>query len=376
MTKQQGLFYVPLILAFMLLPSPEQRGLNTLATITSKSTTRTTVQGTTNLFLGIALVVLPVLYWDSQRWAVAPSPWDLSIRNYGPLVMAPIDSLAVRAHAWSTVLWFFGATPYGWLLYFLLTVIAGVVIGSTKQSIPRLRFALLAGWLLAYFGAHLLTTIQIWDRYLLPLIPISVLLLAFHSTKSKRWLLPQLAVFHRFTWGAILLLALPGALLAARGRIPIGGDHGAFTGLTDAVAWLQQTSQTGDDHLPLILYQQALGWQLQFYLYDEVQKGEIELRWFANGVTLADNAAKHVAHARYLLQPSWQAQPMLPQHMATRKQLLAEGKPFGVFVLYRIESKPELPCSWCFCSTVSRETKGRTPRRWQLSPLAVPQSRP
>ena len=79
MTKQQGLFFVPLVmvagwLSWTKEPHP--------------------AAGRTQFFvpalgflLGLVLVILPILSWDSLRWAVAPSPWDLGARNVGTLTL-------------------------------------------------------------------------------------------------------------------------------------------------------------------------------------------------------------------------------------------------------------------------------------------------
>ena len=77
------------------------------------------------------------------------------------------------------------------------------------------------------------------------------------------------------------------AFAAAQGRLPIGGDHGAYSGLDEVAAWLDARA----DAAPVV-YQRNLGWHFQFYLFDALQAGRADLRWYPSSVALADNAAK------------------------------------------------------------------------------------
>ena len=88
MTKQQGVFFVPLALAVLIAGNPKAKAV---------ATAILRVGG------GLALTVLPILYWDSLRWAVAPSPWDLGVRNYGALEVLSIDQWPDRGCAYRRI---------------------------------------------------------------------------------------------------------------------------------------------------------------------------------------------------------------------------------------------------------------------------------
>src|SRR5690606_19177499 len=109
---------------------------------------------------------------------------------------------------------------------------------------------------------HLATTMQVWDRYLLPLAPfvaVGIGGLAAAGLADLR---------SRQHWvGAIFILALllPPAVRAADGRLPIGSDHGAYGELRTALAWLRATMPED-----VVLYHRELGWHAQFYLFDEL----------------------------------------------------------------------------------------------------------
>jgi len=335
MTKQQGLLYVPLISVVLWRAHPvDARRIGPM--------------GSRGLWFlcGLLLVIAPIFYWDSLRWSVAPSPWDLSVRNYGALqLLAPGEWLA-RGRAWAGLLWYFTAS---WPLWCLI----GALVLSASWSVPLHRLLPLgksvACWLALWSGGflllHITTSVQVWDRYLLPLVPMMCLLVAWASAQASNGFL--WSWFPRWQWmGALvgLLLLLPPALLASVGGIPIGADHGASRGLSEAITWLKAQAPAN-----AILYDQQLGWQYQFYLYDQFASGAYERRWFPNAVSLADNAAKVPSRTRWLVQPDWVPQPNLALHLAVRQLELAPAARFGGITIYRVQNKAQAPCDWCLC---------------------------
>jgi hypothetical protein len=164
----------------------------------------------------------------------------------------------------------------------------------------------------------------------------------------------QLSV-RRLALGLVgLLTFLPPALTATSGGLPIGGDHGAYNGLTATIARLQQVAPAD-----AILYHQRLGWHYQFYLFDEVASGAYDLRWYPTAVYLAANATQSPNRPRFLLLPAWAPQPDLPLHLATRRLSLQQIAQVDQMTLYRIANQPQAGCRWCRCQR-------RTP--WPLWP--------
>ncbi len=103
MTKQQGVFYTPLVI-----------GLLWLDEVPAASHSRQRLRRYAWFVAGVALVTLPILYWDSLRWAVAPSPWDLSVRNYASLALLDPGDWPARAAMWRPLLWDLGASWAAW----------------------------------------------------------------------------------------------------------------------------------------------------------------------------------------------------------------------------------------------------------------------
>ncbi|MCB0123322.1 MAG: glycosyltransferase family 39 protein [Caldilineaceae bacterium] len=371
MTKQQGLLYVPLVFALSLLAVPPLPTVKQSVKQPPIVTTRT--KSVLRLVSGLLFITGPILYWDSQRWAVAPSPWDLSVRHYGGLALADATLWPERARAWAGLLWYVGGNWLGWAHYALLALLTLVALWprsrpGNHQARPRLAPLLLAGWSVGFLVVHLITTVQIWDRYLLPLLPIIVLLLEPAVANRAR-----IGSFGKPKFAAVvacvlLTILLPGGLRAARGEVPLGGDHGAYSGLTEAVTWLTSERSTSDAHLPFLLYQQPFGWQLQFYLYDATRNDAVEVRWFANEVTLADNAAKSPAQRRFLLQPQWQSTPALALHLATRNLQITARKHFGMLTLFEIQNRPQPPCPWCLCTPATAQPQSTEHPLWSTFP--------
>ncbi|MCP4537629.1 MAG: hypothetical protein GY832_10815, partial [Chloroflexi bacterium] len=173
---------------------------------------------------------------------------------------------------------------------------------------------------LSYLFFHLLLAFPVWDRYLLPMAPVAALLvgriLGTMVPGAKRsgigyWVLDIMAPRTqwvteralRFTLYVLLFASLiGGGVMAARGRIPVGGDHGAFDGLDEVVDYLQG--------LPVgtVLYDRWLSWHYDYYLFDAYlyRAGFPSPGWLAD-----DAAAFYDGRPRYLVLPDWESSARL-----------------------------------------------------------------
>lgn len=332
MTKQQGLLYAPLIFG-MLWIEP--------ATV---SASRTVSRRKWLWFLfGSALIVLPLVFIDSLRWSIAPSPWDLSIRNYGDLAFVPVSDWWSRTWAWLEILWHFVGSITGWVVLAIALIVSLFqwIKDVTARPWASLSTILLLGWTTGFLLVHITTSVQIWDRYLLPLLPIVALcigrLWARLFEGKRRWLVYGLSLLS-------VAILMQSGWHAARGQIPIGGDHGDLDGLHEAMAWLQ--TEQGDE--PYIIYHHSLGSQLRFYLYEEVQQGQAELRWYPHATYLFDNAVKAPHRRKFLLQPDWAPFPSLETQSAARRVQITRLKRHKNFQAFELTTSG-LDCDWCLC---------------------------
>jgi hypothetical protein len=163
----------------------------------------------------------------------------------------------------------------------------------------------LIGFALFYFFLHWLVAFPLWDRYLLPLVPVVGLLLGrglavfqeVMRTRSDGWV----NAFRASRWALYALLAsllVISGVRAADGHVPVGGDHGAYDGLKDAVGFLRALP-TGT-----VLYDRWLSWHFDFYLFDAnlYRAGFAAPEWLAS-----DAAAFYDGRPRYVVVPRWES---------------------------------------------------------------------
>ena len=397
MTKQQGLFYVPLVLGMIMLSWARPhwpRRKNMLKEVLYWAG-------------GTATVVAPIIYWDSLRWATAPSPWDLSMRNYGGVSGAPIAQWLPRAQSWGALAWYVLASNYLWLfvtamLIYAMLIYPGMgrvllpatarrqmkaalwpikkrffkphqtlttlcaersfmaIVPTTAHQMQRIKLPtrqrnsalLFMAWLLGFIAIHLGANIQIWDRYLLPLIPVAALLWGGYVASELRRAAPKLASVIIVTW---LLLLAPPAWQAAQGGLPIGGDHGDYAGLRPALQWIKQEALADSAPTRIVLYHNVLGWHFQYYLYTQIQNGQIDLRWFPNVFYLAQNATTAPHMRKFLITPSWAPARELAEFATmSRVQVIPRAR-FGKMRIVELAPLAAGYCDWCYCNGWPRE---------------------
>ena len=387
--KQQGVLFMPLIAAALAI-SVYTRRQNSKSSHSIRS-------ALSYWAIGLLFASAPVLLWDSLRWDVAPSPWDLATRNYAPLQLVPLSTVLSRLDGWTQLLWYLTSSTVVWLLLgagaclsllrwamqwvdlsaadrfrlvnpgknphtvptggraagFLSCLEVPLLVSGTAYSRPtglgslgsmEIQKWVLLFWTFGFLILHILTTVQLWDRYLLPLAPILSL---FCSLIGATILTSHRAGRTQIVAVALtMLLMLPPAFQAARGRLPLGGDHGTYSGLPTAIAWLKQ-------HMAeeFILYHQVLGRHYNFYLFDEIQGGTIEPRWFSTGTYLADNVEKSPRRRKIIVLPNWAPQPDLTARLNMRGFVLREQLRSGNFTLFEIAAKQTQGCVWCFCGS-------------------------
>ncbi len=344
MTKQQGLLYLPLIAGAIWFAAS---GVNAPGATQETGFLAKTRFLTLHLLGGMALIVLPILYWDSMRWAVAPSPWDLSVQHYGGLSLAPLAEWPARAQAWAALVWELGGS---WLVWGGLGALWALYGWRRLHSPADERNAARGrpsawGWTLLWAGGflafHVATNIQVWDRYLLPLTPIMALFGGWTLAIALADISPRPRDLAMILAACLLLFP---AWSAAQGRTPTGGDHGAYDGLREAVAWIQAAAPE-----EAILYHRELGWNYQFYLFDEVRAGRYQLRWFPNATALADDVTKHPTPRAFYIQPDWAPLRDNAHQLSARSVERVKRARFGQMTVYELRNLETGFCDWCFC---------------------------
>ncbi len=236
---------------------------------------------------GFLLVFTIVLWWDSLRWQWMPSFWQSGATAYGGLAWAHWSDLPQRIGQWGELVGY----VFGWPLLALLVACSGIGLRLSRRSLGAFD-RLLVAFVVVYLGVHLVTTMAVWDRYALPLVPLLALLLghglallwdaldeagrvdAFAGSRLK---------LHRRRWLAALLAVVLGytVWLAAFSHIPVG-DATAYDGAAQVSEHVRQTQPPG-----AILYHHWFGWHYGFYLAD----APVDLRYWESPADLAAKAA-------------------------------------------------------------------------------------
>jgi 4-amino-4-deoxy-L-arabinose transferase-like glycosyltransferase len=304
-TKQHAILLIPLILATGLVQltsaDPSQR--------VSLSAVGRALRA---IGLGFALPFLAVIAWDAARWSARPGFWEQSAMSYGGLVWAPPSHWAERWMTWLSWARYLAGSP----LLAALAILAGLALMVVDwRCFPRRRETRLDTiWLvyaLAYIAAHTLLRFSIWDRYLLPLAPLTALLLARAGTafetarpcprplwrdRSRPYVSQWLSRLQVLVICLALLLALYSGYQAARNGYPIGGDHWAYQGLDEIVAYLQEHASPD-----AVLYHHWLRWHYSYYLHGST----FELKWWQSGEHMRREVERDAAREQYVVLPDW-----------------------------------------------------------------------
>jgi hypothetical protein len=317
-TKQQGLFFLPLVAIVALLSAhrarkraPGSRSAPGSTTSDPASTGGSSAAPARRILrlpgrlwdqrwvrfgLGFALVVVGVLWWDAARLQ-RPGFLEQSLISYGGLSPAQPASLGERAMEWLDLV---GAFWSPWFLALSVCALCLWGIGGLRGWFPgwsRIDLALFL-FALAYLLLHWLVGFQVWDRYLLALVPLVALLAAraFVTLGAAIPFTPGRRVYAT-ALGLVLAASLLEPLLqATRSELPIGGDHGAYDGIDHLATYMRTQAPSGS-----VLYHYWLGYHYRFYLYD----APLRLHWYPDLEDLAHDTHVYRREPRYIAFPSF-----------------------------------------------------------------------
>jgi hypothetical protein len=350
-TKQTGLVWLPLVIVLQIgntrsrIPNTEYQISNVACRLPSLGS----VQFAICHLLFTALCVIGLVYaWDWVRIVQgAESFWRLGVARYGGLRAIWPQEVRSRLRGWVGLVRYLFVSPVvnGMLLMGLpLLVWRGTV--HRRYARESLADVFLISFCMIYLLFLWLWAFPVWDRYLLPLVPLLAILLARVSRSLVGWmgivlgglqsLMPRLpfAVCHLLL---AICLALP-AWNGAHSRYPVGGDHGAYDGI-DTVAEFVHGLPEGT-----VVYQHWLGWHHSYYLFDS----PVYVAYWPTPAWLAgDVRAFGVREPRYITFPSWESRARVAQALAGvgygLRPVLTTTRRDGTssFTVYRIRSLPE-----------------------------------
>jgi len=239
-------------------------------------------------FLGVAVVVtLVFLVWDSAR-GVNGGYWAVGFSVGNPNRLIRSNEVWPRAQSWLHWLRYL----VGWPPLAIVGLILPVVVWGRGGRGTRGASAtlILLTYLVGYVGIYWMIAFNIFDRYLLPLVPLAGLLIGC-------------AVRFLFRERALLATALVCAALfspawqASHDVYPIGGDHGMYDGIDRVGAFLARQP------VGTVVYDHWLGWPLSYYAFD----ARVYVYWFPSPLDLTGDllAQFEQDEPRYLVLPAW-----------------------------------------------------------------------
>jgi hypothetical protein len=305
------------------------------------------------LSFGIAFTAMLglAMAWDIAR-ARQPGFMAQSLISYGGLSLSP-------GSAWEHWLAFADLLRYGTGSRVLNVVLLSGVplllvadglmwlghpkIGSSRMSALELRGqagsdVILVVFITLFLIGHSLVAFEVWDRYLLGLIPLLALLLA--RVLTLPWRLLSNVPFGRFL-GILFALTMLSFTVrpmrdAAASRFPVGGDHGAYQGIEQVANYFQTVPAQAT------LYHRWLGWHWRFYLWGS----HYDFCVWTSPADLAAQAAARPGARRYIVFPSWHSSTEARLALADAGLELREvGRAYRddgsfSFIIYRIEEAP------------------------------------
>jgi 4-amino-4-deoxy-L-arabinose transferase-like glycosyltransferase len=270
---------------------------------------------------GIVPILLLLISWAAAR-PEAVQLWSQQMANFGGVRLAWSWELGPRLLAWSR-LWVLAlGLPFTVATLALAFVAAMLRIANDQPTnlhpehlywqIARQPANLIAGWLLlyllGYFLLHWLIAVPIWDRYLLPLMPLLAVIIGIGI--GRFWLVisdrPRLLLAG--VLAGIALLQAPWASAARNGLYPIGGLTTADEGAAEIGQYL------ADAPAGTVLYDHWYGWHWRYHLFDR----GVYVSWFPHAQGLVEDLHVFVRQAtdgsaaRFVVLPaSAVAQPVI-----------------------------------------------------------------
>jgi hypothetical protein len=277
-TKVQGLFFLPLVFIFQGTGGKGQRAGRKFQVSSFKFILSPLHLVILSFIIGLASIIIAVLLWDRLRGG-APFWLQQSI-NYGGIRLIYPSEVGPRLIGWLSFLPYFFGPIVGAISLIVIPIGLWLDLKYHARSHEALIDLLLLAYLIGFIAFHWLLAFQIWDRYLLLVVPITALLIGRFITRmldSFKDHLVTLSPSHLVIFA--IILCLPYALGASKSQYPIGSDHGANDGI-DQVADYLKTLPSGT-----VVYDHWLAWELSYYLGE----GQVYLAYFDTPSALADD---------------------------------------------------------------------------------------
>lgn len=253
--------------------------------------------------LGMVPLVILLIVWD----VVQDGQLNLigrQLTSFGGLRISWSWELWPRLEAWGRQWSYLLDSP---VLIFAIILTAPLFLALLIDEHNRLTAVdlLFIVFLVAYFVFHWFLAIPVWDRYVLPVLPLVGIILGRYVWRTINFIRPALPqrpgnwlLSQRIIWLVpliLLILQAPSVLKAYRGELPIGGGPTADSGASLIAAELDNSPHG------TVLYDHWYSWQWRYHLFDQ----NVYVNWFPSPEDLAEDLAVfgHTDDKRYIVLP-------------------------------------------------------------------------
>ncbi len=235
-------------------------------------------------FLPVLCLLLAWEIWRGGRFSIVES----QIQSYGGFRLAWSWELWPRLEAWAAQWSLVLESPVlEFLLILALPPFIAMLIDQRDRAAALDRLLVL--YVLAYFLLHWFVAVPVWDRYVLPVLPLVGLVLARFVWRVASYVWPSLSSFvdlplktkHLVVLIPIALFAFQATSVvdAYKGMLPVGArpsaDHGAAE-ISEALA---------DAPYGTVLYDHWYSWQWRYHLFDK----RVFISWFPDPDSLVED---------------------------------------------------------------------------------------
>jgi hypothetical protein len=285
--KQQALFFLPFPVFLALLMVSWDNAFKL------KSGLVALLKAALRVLAGSAIPVLVVVAFDKWRGQTSSLTYGAAI-NGDKLGLASFQSWPQRlANWWERVLqYFFIPNPLGLLLLALFLVYTGWLVWrlwlagfyvsdaarlkSPGQGFSKWADLSLIVAMLVVLAWHTALTFPVWDRYLLPMVPFTALVMARALVWLADRLLPDFPRLNLKISGialVVLALMVVPVAQAASAKLPIGGDylafsgrgpgaHQAYNGIELLLTFFKNNAPPGS-----VVFHEEMDWHFSYYLF-------------------------------------------------------------------------------------------------------------
>ncbi len=239
-------------------------------------------------FFSLLCPLALLLLWDAARPETSIFLLG-AVHNAPPFPIAAPADMLTRLAEWLRLLLWLVAPPLLTLMLVAMAVAGWMKRSRTDCGAVKAE-TLLLFYILAYIGLHTLGAFNLYDRYLLPVLPVLVLLIACRLAQF-------IGIMPCRSWvaAAVSGLLILSALWSLSSGLPMGGDRGEHDGIDALADYLNRKP------VATVIYDPWLGWELGYYMGQWSDKRRVH--YPTSAALVAGARALDETGDRYLVAP-------------------------------------------------------------------------